>query len=199
MWWWPIDISLCVLGGKIPWKLSTSLGQYIFYTIIWYHRWKFQFVPEGWSLFTPSWRQQSSYLLLLKIFAPFLLDRWGRRGFIRGHKPPSSSRYFPLGQFRLFPHRTWRDVVASLDPSPIINLPTGTWSVIGGRAVLPWPFASLSPRRRRCSVWRVLGFIRNFWYQFLVLGRSPLSGGNNLGYTLGQTHVPSGPGSPTWS
>ena len=69
--WWPLVMAVYGLGGKIPWMLTKSWFRLLVVDILLYHSRRLQFVPEVWSLLTPWWRLQLSYLLIFQITDPF--------------------------------------------------------------------------------------------------------------------------------
>ena len=111
---------------------------------------------------------------------------------------PSSWLNFPRGWFRQFPC-IWQTYAAAwLVRTPGQNLwvdpPVGVVILVPS----PWRsnFSRLCPRR--CIFETALGFVRNFQFRALVLGRSLCSVGSRMGCAVAQMRILSVPCTP-WS
>ena len=135
-------VTALLCSQRDQWKTAcsvpTSSDQRSDVSTLRYWRWNPPSAPKGWPLWTPSWNQRLSALLLARIISPFKIVISIRQGVLRGHRASSSSLNSPRGQFRLSPHSLRKGVESWGVRAPVKTLLAGSLVGTGRLVPLPW-------------------------------------------------------------
>ena len=111
------------LGEIKYWNTPRSSGRLFDVSTLWCTHWTSPYVPKGWSLWTPSWSQQFSALLLVRILSPFPMVWSIGQGVLWGRREPTTFTEFSSQSIlSIFPYleKRWCSMVSAENcPNPV--------------------------------------------------------------------------------